>query len=123
VPEAEAEWVDAFEVVAYPQHIEQPDDNSLLLSYDGDDLGELPEDLAAAVALSKPGLILSYSDLEDHLLLERWNEDIYEIVWDVHEHYEEDYTNSWDTQTLSELKALEDEPKKVLLYLAASLSR
>lgn len=122
VPESEADWVDAYEAVPYPERIDQPDDHTLLLFYDGDDLGELPEDIAFAIALSCPELVLSHSDLEDHLLFERWQDGGYEIVWDTNERYKEDFANPWDDQTFAALKALEERPEQVLLSLAEKLS-
>lgn len=122
VPVAEADWVDTYEEIPYPERIDQSDDHTLLLFYDGDDLGELPEDIAPAIALSHPQLILSHSDLEDHLLFERWQDGSYEIVWDANERYTEDFANPWDDQTLKTLKTLEDRPEQVLLFLAENLS-
>jgi hypothetical protein len=120
VPEEEADWVDAYEVVPYPERLERPDEYTLLLFYDGDDLGELPEDLANALVLSQPSMILSYSDLEDHVLFERWVDQRYESVWDVHGMYEEE-SELLSEEQITQLKEYEETPDKALLYLSTIL--
>lgn len=118
VPDSEEEWVDAYEILPYPNKINRLDVHTLILEfYDECKMGgNLPEEIATAVAMSQPEQILSYSDLEDHTLYERWQGQRYELIWDVDGLYEEKSTYLSEIE-ISKLVQLKESCEQVLLYL------
>ncbi len=118
VPETEEEWVDAFEIIPYPEIIERPDPNVMLLEFDDEaDMGpEFHNEIAQAVSLTQPDLILSYSFLEDHILYDKWNGNSYETIWG-RDYLEDDQEEVLDTQTIEQLEKLGEDHNKILLFL------
>jgi len=122
VPESEEEWVDAFEIIPYPEKIKRPEPEVMILEfYDEADISrEFPEDLAHAISLSNPELILSYSFLEDCVLYDKWQGVRYETIWgDCY--LEDDQEAELDAQTIKQLQKFGDDHNKILMYLSEVL--
>jgi hypothetical protein len=122
VPTSEEAWVDAYEILPYPTAIKRPDSKTLILEFEGEGElgGDFPEEIATAISLSRPDMMISYSNLEDHELYERWQGQRYKILWDVDAMYE-DETASLNEGDINRLKEFGDDHEKVLLHLENSL--
>lgn len=121
VPENEAAWVEAFELLPDPSELHRIDASTLMAYFD-DESGAEPSSVCEAIALFSPVQLLSWEDVEGEVLYQSWQGDSGTLLYapEALEDPEDEikYNRCLNEAVRQRLVELGDNPDQALRYLA-----
>lgn len=121
VPESEATWVEAFELLPDPSSMEQVDDTTVSVYFDDESDAE-PHQICEAIALLEPDSLLSWEVVECEVYYQRWKDGNNTLIYapegleDPQE--DEKYNRNLDEAIRKRLDELDGEPEEALRLLS-----
>lgn len=121
VPDAEAAWVEVFELLPDPSSLEQVDDKTVSVYFDDESDAE-PHQICTAIALLEPVRVLSWEVIECEVFYQSWqggnNTLLYAPEGLDDPQDDKKYNRNLDEATRKRLDELDGEPEEALRFLA-----